>query len=90
MLYKIDARCLKDINNITDKQVLKKLQNLLDALDKAGSLAGIANFKKMRGFEAYYRIKIADYRIGFEVLGDELILRRILHRKDIYRKSPPK
>lgn len=90
MLYKIDKKCLKDIANIDDKKALQKLQDILAALDKAQSLKDIPNLKKIRGYSIYYRIKITDYRIGFEVSGKELILCRFLHRKEIYQKFPPK
>ncbi len=36
----------------------------------------------------YYRIRVGDYRIGVEVVGDEILFVRILHRKDIYRYFP--
>lgn len=89
MLYKASAKFLKDIDNITDKQVLKKFKALLEAIEKASSLKEIPNLKKMRGFEFYYRIKISDYRIGIDFSdSNTLIFCRILHRKAIYRKFP--
>ena len=35
-----------------------------------------------------HRIKMGNYRIGFEIINEELILTRILHRKTIYRYFP--
>ncbi|MDI6733388.1 MAG: type II toxin-antitoxin system RelE/ParE family toxin [Planctomycetota bacterium] len=33
-----------------------------------------------------YRFRIGDYRVIFDVKGDELIILRIGHRREIYRK----
>lgn len=33
-----------------------------------------------------YRFRIGDYRVIFDIKGEELILLRVGHRKDIYRK----
>lgn len=33
-----------------------------------------------------WRIRIGDYRIRYDIEGDKVVLLRILHRKDIYRK----
>jgi len=51
-------------------------------------LSDIQNLKKMQGYDTFYRIRLGDYRIGIEVAADQVILVRILHRKDIYRYFP--
>ena len=33
-----------------------------------------------------YRFRIGDYRVIFDIEGDEIVVLRIGHRKDIYRK----
>lgn len=33
-----------------------------------------------------WRIRIGDYRIRYDVIGKDVVLHRIRHRKDIYRK----
>ena len=45
-------------------------------------------FRKLKGFENYYRIKIGNFRIGFKKINHQVIFMRILHRKDIYRHFP--
>ena len=41
--------------------------------------------EKLKGYERMYRIRVGDYRIVYEVAGDELIIIAVSHRKDIYR-----
>ncbi len=33
-----------------------------------------------------YRFRIGDYRVIFDIEGDEIVILRIGHRRDIYRK----
>lgn len=33
-----------------------------------------------------YRFRIGDYRVIFDIEGDEIIVLRVGHRKEIYRK----
>jgi len=33
-----------------------------------------------------YRFRIGDYRVVFDIEGDEMVILRIDHRRDIYRR----
>ncbi len=33
-----------------------------------------------------YRFRVGDYRVIFDIEGDEIVILRIGHRRDIYRK----
>ncbi len=55
---------------------------------QAESLNELSNLKKLKGHSAAYRIKIKNYRVGFFVENDTVILSRILHRKEVYRYFP--
>ena len=79
----------KSLDKIADKDVRKKIEQIILALEEADSLSQIANVKKLQGFKIFYRIRVGDYRLGIE-LEDSATLRFIivLHRKDIYKKFP--
>jgi len=47
------------------------------------------DFKKMQGYENYYRIRIGSYRIGCKIqTGSKIIFYRVKNRKDIYKVFP--
>ena len=52
------------------------------------ALTDLPNVKNIQGFQHCYRVRVGDYRIGLEVIGDHLIVKRVLHRKDIYKSFP--
>ena len=79
---------LKDVKQIKEKRVKKKIAGVVTDARAASSLSDIRNLKKMEGSEYYYRIRIGDYRIGIKLQNKTLVFLRCLHRKDIYRYFP--
>lgn len=41
--------------------------------------------KKLRNFVPRYRLRVGNYRVLFEVEGDEIIIHVISHRREAYR-----
>jgi mRNA interferase RelE/StbE len=78
----------RDLKNIKDKALLRRIEQTITELKAATTLNEIKNLIKMRGFPTFFRIRVGDYRIGLEMLEDEIIFVRVLHRKDIYRYFP--
>jgi mRNA interferase RelE/StbE len=79
---------LKDSSKITNKATLKRIKATIETVEKAENLQNIADLKKLRGEDHYYRIRVGEYRIGLLVPEDACIFVRCLHRKDIYRYFP--
>ncbi|MBN1768316.1 MAG: type II toxin-antitoxin system RelE/ParE family toxin [Prolixibacteraceae bacterium] len=45
--------------------------------------------KKLQGYKNYYRVRIGNYRLGFELIdGTIVLIILVAHRKEIYRKFP--
>ena len=88
MKVSFEAKFAKDLRNIKDGKLLIKLKELIVECKDAKSLAEIKNVKKLQGYDAFYRVRLGDYRVGLEILGNELVFARCLHRKDIYKYFP--
>jgi mRNA interferase RelE/StbE len=78
----------KDISKITNKTTLKRIKATIENVEKTDNLQNIADLKKLRGGDHYYRIRVGEYRIGLLIPEDTCIFVRCLHRKDIYRYFP--
>jgi mRNA interferase RelE/StbE len=78
----------KDLKNIKDKTVLKRIKELIEAVELSEALSPMPNLKKLKGHEHYYRLRVGDYRIGIALKSDTLIFVRVLNRKDIYKYFP--
>jgi mRNA interferase RelE/StbE len=89
MIVEFDISFLKSLSKNRDQSTLKKLEKVIRELENASSLQSVASTKKLVGFSSYYRIRIGDYRLGFELLNKDTVrLIIITHRKDIYKKFP--
>lgn len=88
MNVKFESRFEKDLKLVKDRSLLEKLKQVILTCKQAEFLGEITNLKKMQGYDGFYRIRLGDYRVGIEVLGNEIIFVRFLHRKDIYKFSP--
>ncbi len=46
----------------------------------------VSNIKKLTNFEPAYRLRIGDYRVLFDIKNDNIVIGRVLHRKESYKK----
>lgn len=72
-------KAIKDLQKIQKTDALKIVRRLQE-MEKG--LNG--NIKKLTNFTPEYRLRIGDYRILFELSGNEVIVYRITHRKQAY------
>jgi len=78
----------KDLRGVKDKSLLKRAKEVIEAVEKADSLADISNLKKLKGGVNYFRMRVGDYRIGVTLENDTITFVRFLNRKDIYKYFP--
>ena len=82
MRYAIEIRrrAEKDLAAIPKKDA-QKIADSIFALENG--LVG--DIKKLTDFSPEYRLRVGDWRILFEVVKNQIIIFRILHRKDAYK-----
>ena len=80
---------LKDLKALNSTDVYEKICILvLEEIPNAEDLSTIANLSKLKGDNTAYRIRVGDYRIGFFMEDNEIVMSRVLHRSEIYRYFP--
>ncbi len=58
---------------------------LHDVVDRLERWPGVSGAKPLRhGLKGHYRLRTGDFRVMFRVVGDEVRIVRIEHRKDVY------
>jgi mRNA interferase RelE/StbE len=89
MIIEFDKSFEKSLDKIKNKSLFTRIEKIILEFEKSKSLADLPNIKKLTGFKNYYRLRLGEYRLGFEKI-DENTLRFILiaHRKDIYKLFP--
>ncbi|HMN23101.1 MAG: type II toxin-antitoxin system RelE/ParE family toxin [Ignavibacteriaceae bacterium] len=82
--YKIEFKksASKELNSLPNKEI----KRILNSIDQLSEEPRGVNSKKLSASK-YYRIRVGDYRILYEVKDQILIIYiiKIAHRKDIYR-----
>jgi mRNA interferase RelE/StbE len=82
---------LKDLEKVTEPQK-SEVKAFLQQLSRSAHLSELSerNIKKLRGkrTDNFFRIRFGDYRLGCEKRDNEIVVYRVLHRKDIYRYFP--
>jgi mRNA interferase RelE/StbE len=78
----------KDLKGVKDKGLLKRVKELIEAVERADSLVDTPNLKKLKGSGNYFRLRIGDYRIGIALDDGTVVFVRLLNRKDIYKYFP--
>jgi mRNA interferase RelE/StbE len=78
----------KDLKAISEKQIILKVDEIINELRINNSLQNIAGIKKLKGHEGCYRIRIGNYRLGLKVEGKIVWLARLMLRRDIYKYFP--
>jgi mRNA interferase RelE/StbE len=78
----------RDIKKLRDQNVLDNLALVLEEIKKTTDLSVLGDIKKLKGHPSAFRIKVDDYRLGFFLENDQVILTRFLNRKDISKFFP--
>lgn len=78
----------KDLRNIKNKDLLDRIREAIEYIEKTQNLHDITNLKKLKGGSNYYRIRVGEYRIGLTIENDTVSFVRCLNRKEIYRYFP--
>ena len=89
MIVNFDRSFSKSLDKLQDKQIKERLKTLIVSMEKAKGITELTAIKLMRGHTGFYRIRLGDYRVGFELTcNNEILLILVAHRKDIYKRFP--
>ena len=83
MKIRIRKSAIRDLKKI-DRQQKESLHLAIRNLE---NFPKVTNIKKLTNFEPAFRLKVGNYRILFDISGNEIEIGRVLHRKNSY-KSP--
>ncbi len=80
MKIEIRKSAIKDLKKIP-QPFKSKIEN---SIIKLKDFPDIPNIKKLTNFEPAYRLRVGDYRILFDIVGEKIVIGRVLHRQNSY------
>ena len=81
MIVKFRKKFSDDLNDISDKVLLKSISNIIQNVESSNKPQEIVGIKKMSGHKDAFRIRIGNYRIGVFIYKDCAEYTRILSRE---------
>lgn len=91
MKITFDQSFKKDLEKLPEEKYFINTLNCINMVENSKTLSEIPDCKKIQGSKNHYRIKMGNFRIGFEFESPDVVrFVRILHRKEIYRYFPKK
>ena len=89
MIIEFDKSFEISLEKTRNKSLFQKIQKVIIDFEKAKSITDLPNVKKLTGYKYYYRLRIGEYRLGFEkISGNTIRFIIVAHRKDIYKTFP--
>jgi mRNA interferase RelE/StbE len=70
-------RNLEKLESSLVKRIVKKVEDMIEDPFSC-------DVKKLKGFHNYYRLRVGDYRVIFELNNSSIIILKVGHRKHIY------
>ena len=64
MKVSFEASFARDLKGIRDQTLLRRVEEVIAEVKAAAALSEIKHLSKMRGYEAFYRLRLGDYRVG--------------------------
>ena len=78
----------RDLRRLRNSSVARSIEQIISELKAVSSLTEVRGVRRLRGEGRHYRIRIGEHRLGITQDDDTIILRRLLHRSEIYRYFP--
>ena len=73
MIVEFDNSFLKSLSKIKDQTTLQKIKKIIPELEDSKDFKKLRNVKKLTGYKSYFRIRLGDYRLGFESISKNTI-----------------
>jgi mRNA interferase RelE/StbE len=70
MIIEFDKSFEKSLDKIKNKSIYTRIGKIILEFENSKSLSEIPNIKKLTGFKNYYRVRIGEYRLGFELINE--------------------
>ena len=72
------------------KAIQIQVLEAIESIEEANTMNDIVNFKTLKGYRNYARIRVGNYRIGLFWDGAMFLIESVGTRGDFYKTYPPK
>ena len=88
MKVKYSRKFLKQLSKIPLTTRNKIEQFAFNELPVISEVEESGKIERMKGYQGYYKIRFGSYRLGLHKKDNTLVVKIVMHRKDIYNYFP--
>ncbi len=88
MIVKYGKQFLKELARIPSKHRIQIEKFIFKELPGFNNLYQCRKIESLKGYKDFFKVRFGNYRIGLQKEDEVIILKRVLHRKDIYKFFP--
>jgi len=81
-------RFLKQLSKIPFSTRSKIEHFVFDELPAIAQIELSGKIEKMKGYDDNYKVRFGSYRVGLFIQEDNIYIKLVMHRKDIYNYFP--
>jgi mRNA interferase RelE/StbE len=75
--FRLNKQVEKDLRKIKEKKVLLQVKRFFEDIKESSSINDLTQIKTLKGKRNYYRYRFGDYRIGFKIEENEVLILKI-------------
>ena len=83
-----NKKFLKQLANLPKTHRIKIENFVFENLINASSIQQLGNIEKIQGYSDFYKVRFGVYRLGLQIKGENIFVKTVLHRKEIYKFFP--
>ncbi len=88
MQVNYNKKFLKQLASLPSETRTQVEQFVFDDLASAASLSSLGKVEKMQGYDGFYKVRFGNYRLGLMVDNNAVLVKTVMHRKEIYKFFP--
>ena len=88
MRVEYSKQFLKELARIPSKTRVSIEKFIFDELPDLNNISESRKIESLKGYKDFFKIRFGNYRVGLLKENEIIVVRRVLHRKEIYRYFP--
>ena len=88
MRVEYSKQFLKELAHIPSKTRVSIEKFIFDELPDLNNISESRKIESLKGYKDFFKIRFGNYRVGLLKENEIIVVRRVLHRKEIYRYFP--
>ncbi len=88
MIVEYSKQSLKDLALIPSKSRISIEKFIFEELPASANITESKKIESMKGYNDFFKVRLGNYRVGLQKESNRIIVKRVLHRKEIYRYFP--